>query len=289
MEMSRESRTMQIRTDCIIMNGDAQQNPATENRTCLDLPPATGEAAKDMPYCYTMADGWDAMEGSVSGSGCRPTIGAMMWSEALAIATVANSTGTNGSLAQKFTQRAEWIKGWYLEKLWSDEAEFLSVYKQGAEFTSMGGCTENTRKNVTDSGCCCIKPGTRPRTGHYENFTECPAQWVYDFPRSPGNVSQCNAIGPGSAAQTCSIPGGNCGSDMHASLWPCDEAVGVRELLGLGPAYYFGITPKQESGATKYDGMWMSLFDEKEGFWGKFGPTTVVREGYPHRNLVLLQ
>ena len=23
------------------------------------------------PYCYTEADGWDAMEGSVSGAGCR--------------------------------------------------------------------------------------------------------------------------------------------------------------------------------------------------------------------------
>ena len=191
-----ESRTIQLRTDCIIMNGDTQMNPSNANRTCLDLPPATGEGAMDMPYCYTMDDGWDAMEGSVSGDGCRPTIGAMMWSEALAIATVANSTGVNGSLAEKFAQRAEWIKGWYLEKLWSDDAEFLAVYKQGAEFTGMGGCTDNTRKNMTDSGCCCIKAGTRVRTGHYENFTECPAQWVYDFPRSPGNVSQCKSIGP---------------------------------------------------------------------------------------------
>ncbi len=39
------------------------------------------------------------------------------------------------------------------------------MYKQGAEFTSMGGCTENTQKNQTDSGCCCIKAGTRSRTG----------------------------------------------------------------------------------------------------------------------------
>ena len=36
--------------------------------------------------CPVQDDGWDAMEGSVSGDGCRPTIGAMMWSEALAIA-----------------------------------------------------------------------------------------------------------------------------------------------------------------------------------------------------------
>ena len=36
------------------------------------------------------ADGWDAMEESVSGDGCRPTINAMMIDEARAIAVVAN-------------------------------------------------------------------------------------------------------------------------------------------------------------------------------------------------------
>jgi hypothetical protein len=78
---------------------------------------------------------------------------------------ILQSTGENATLAVKFQQRAEWIRSWYLENLWSEEAEFLGVYKQGAEFTSMGGCTDSTRKNQTDSGCCCIKPGTRPRTG----------------------------------------------------------------------------------------------------------------------------
>ena len=205
----------------------------------------------------------------VDKTGLHHLFGPMMGrSEALAIATVANSTGRNRTLAAKFEQRAAWIREWYLEKLWSDDAEFLGVYKQGAEFTSMGGCTDNTRKNLTDSGCCCIKPGTRARDGHYQNFTECPAASVYSTPASPGNVSQCKSIGPGSQAQTCSVPGGKCGDDMHASLWPCDAPVTVRELLGLGPPYYFGITPKQESGgATKFDSMWKSLFDETEGFW----------------------
>lgn len=86
-----ETRSIQLRADCIIMNGDRQMNPTDANRTCLDLPPLpAASGGKDLPYCYTMADGWDAMEGSVSGDGCRPTIGAMMWSEALAIAAVAN-------------------------------------------------------------------------------------------------------------------------------------------------------------------------------------------------------
>ena len=52
-----ETRSLQLRTDCIIMNGDKQQNPEDANRTCLDTPPATGESAADLPYCYTMDDG----------------------------------------------------------------------------------------------------------------------------------------------------------------------------------------------------------------------------------------
>ena len=148
-----ETRTIQLRTDCIIATGDKQQDPATADRGCLDKAPVQG-----VPYCYTMADGWDAMEGSVSGDGCRPTIGAMMWSEALAISTVANASN-NATLAARFEQRAAWIRSWYLDHLWSDEAQFLAVYKQGAEFTSMGGCTESTRNNQTDSGCCCVQPG----------------------------------------------------------------------------------------------------------------------------------
>jgi hypothetical protein len=131
--------------------------------------------------------------------------------------------------------------------------------------------------------------------GHYENFTECPPEWVYTTPRSPGNVTQCKTIGPGAGAQTCTVPGSRCGSDPHASSWPCDEPVNVRELLGVGPAYYFGITPKLDgidrrtnaeeqeqeqehsSSSSKYDKMWASVFDPKDGFWGEFGPATVAR------------
>jgi hypothetical protein len=60
------------------------------------------------------------------------------------------------------------------------------------------------------------------------------------------------------------------------AVWPCDSVVNVRELLGLGPAYYFGITPKQPK-PSKYDGMWSALFDAEGGFWAPWGPTTVER------------
>jgi len=35
------------------------------------------------PFCYITDDGWDAMEGSVSGDGCRPTVGAMKYGDAV--------------------------------------------------------------------------------------------------------------------------------------------------------------------------------------------------------------
>ena len=49
------------------------------------------------------APGWDAMEGSVSGDGCRPTIGAMKYGDALAIAELATALGNN-TLAATYTQ-----------------------------------------------------------------------------------------------------------------------------------------------------------------------------------------
>ncbi len=39
----------------------------------------------------------------------------------------------------------------------------------------------------------------------------------------------------------------------------------MRELLGLGPAYYHGVAPASAAGATKFDGMWAALFDGRDG------------------------
>ena len=138
-----ESRSLQLRVDCVVANNGSSEGP---DKTCLDLPPS-----ELTPYCYIMADGWDAMEGSVSGGGCRPTIGAMMWSEARAIATVANATG-NATLAAQFDRRASWIQQWYLEHLWSEEAQWLTVFKEGRTFHGPGGCSGNTLKNQSEWG-----------------------------------------------------------------------------------------------------------------------------------------
>ena len=152
-------------------------------------------------------------------------------------AEVANSTGGNATLAAIFTQRAEWIRSWYLEHLWNDEVGFLGVYKTGASLAAMTGCSAATRNNATDPMCCCVRAGSAlSRLPHYVNFSICPTGPVWPYP-SPGNISTCASL---NSLQTCSGgaagPGNGKACTKHSSRWPCGEAVSVRELLGLGPA-----------------------------------------------------
>tara|TARA_B110000208_G_scaffold178188_1_gene225972 strand:- start:1669 stop:2997 length:1329 start_codon:yes stop_codon:yes gene_type:complete len=213
-----EQGTLTRRVDCLVANEGAKK-PST---ACLDIPPHTRVRTSSSdrgllpeqaePYCYMIADGYDAMEGSVSGGGCRPTIGAMYWSDARAIATVARMVG-NSTLAATFEQRAAWIREWYLEHLWSDEAEFLAVYKQGVALTGRagGGCTSATMRNESDPSCCCIKEMPSP-PGRYENFSVCTGAPPV-LPYAPQNRTACEAARqytkPGSSPPTTS------------SLWQC--------------------------------------------------------------------
>ena len=64
-----EGRTLQTRLDCAM----AQRNNDAGAADCAGAAP--GKFA--YPYCYISDDGWDAMEGSISSDGCRPSVGAM--------------------------------------------------------------------------------------------------------------------------------------------------------------------------------------------------------------------
>jgi hypothetical protein len=59
------------------------------------------DAAGTAHECWAQSDGADAMEVSISGSGCRPTIAAAMFAEARAIARIARLIG-NTTLAAEF-------------------------------------------------------------------------------------------------------------------------------------------------------------------------------------------
>ena len=84
----------------------------------------------DVPHCYSILDGWDAMEGSISGGGCRPSNNAMFYGNALAIAELASAVG-NTTLAANFSTRARAIQEMYMGLLWNPAIEFFAVYKDG--------------------------------------------------------------------------------------------------------------------------------------------------------------
>jgi hypothetical protein len=203
-----EARTLQTRLDCAM----ARNNDDAGAGECA----AAAPGKFPYPFCYVIDDGWDAMEGSVSGDGCRPTIGAMKYGDALAIAELAEQLG-NTTLATTFRQRATWIQQEYLRLLWNDEIDFFAVYKENLQNNSKFHCMSSETPDIDSSN----KPG-------------CPLSW------------------------------------------PCNKPANVRELLGLGPPYYFGIVPYSQTGATKYDTEWKELEDPM-GFKAQFGPTTVER------------
>eukprot|EP01051_Picozoa_sp_SAG22_P014595 SAG22_NODE_1795_length_3553_cov_5.156051_1_plen_408_part_00 len=97
------------------------------------------------PPCFWISDGWDAMEASVSGTGCRPSIGAMMYGEAAATAELASlvaaaspstynrSAIDAAAVAEKMTAVAADIRKNYLELLWNEKIEHFAVYKADAK------------------------------------------------------------------------------------------------------------------------------------------------------------
>jgi hypothetical protein len=126
-----EERAKNTRADCTMQGLDAD----TLTPSCLDTPPAHSK----WPQCFQILDGWDAMEGSVSGGGCRPTVNAMMYAEALAIAEIAGFAG-NTTIEATFNQRAEWLQETYLSLLWNDDIDFFSVYKINLKHNTREAC-----------------------------------------------------------------------------------------------------------------------------------------------------
>jgi hypothetical protein len=86
--------------------------------------------------CWTQDDGYDAMEVSVSGWGCRPTIASAMWGEAQALVNAAtilvNNTGmhmdTNLEHAlQEFSHWATFSKNVIVEQHWNPDIASFAV------------------------------------------------------------------------------------------------------------------------------------------------------------------
>lgn len=70
--------------------------------------------------CWWQNDGVDAMEVSISGNGCRPTINSVMFGEAAALLEIAH-VASNRSVVSELTTVRERARRVVLDQLWSDE------------------------------------------------------------------------------------------------------------------------------------------------------------------------
>ena len=184
----------------------------------------------NIPHCYSILDGWDAMEGSISGGGCRPSNNAMFYGNALAIAELASAVG-NTALAANFSARARAIQEMYMELLWNPAIEFFAVYKDGTN-------AKAGKHNATNG----IPFGAN-------SVDDRNAKWVCGSGHPNGD--------PATPAPAPNQPGPvpvrpqHCPQTVINYSWPCNATVGVRELLGLGPPWYFEV-PWKTAASAKY-------------------------------------
>ena len=250
--------------DCSGANVDPAKPGSDWWATCPD----TGK-----PACWWTDDGWDAMEGSISGTGCRPSINAIVYGEAAAIAELATLVAAapasslprdaNGTLiinsssataiASKFTEVAEDIRKLYLELLWNEKIEHFAVFKT----------------NTSDHD----GRGREALSSEHGSF---------DRPVAPTVGSTHPPTDPRATKWTCGSPfisywgyqdihqNGNCSSNH----WACDSLADVKELFALSSPWYFGLVPRTDT--PKYAASWKLLLDETRGYAAKWGLRTAA-------------
>ena len=83
-------------------------------------------AVADGKPCWKQEDGADAMEVSISGSGCRPTIASALYGDAVAIVNMAALVG-NASLQAEFEHWANFSANIILEQHWNDKIDSFAT------------------------------------------------------------------------------------------------------------------------------------------------------------------
>ena len=76
--------------------------------------------------CYYQDDGHDAMEVSISGSGCRPTINSVIFGEAVALIEIAK-LASNASIVAEMTTLREEMRSVVLDQLWNEDSQSFAV------------------------------------------------------------------------------------------------------------------------------------------------------------------
>lgn len=78
--------------------------------------------------CWWQDDGWDAMEVSISGRGCRPTIASVMYGEADVIIKLATKFGTgNQTLAEEFRKWRELSRSVVVDLHWNEAIQSFAT------------------------------------------------------------------------------------------------------------------------------------------------------------------
>jgi hypothetical protein len=209
--------------------------------------------------CFWQDDGQDAMEVSISGNGCRPTINAALTANAAAIAALAAAAG-NATLAAEWAAVAEGRRNRTLALLWSSELESFAVYK----------------------------PVGKPPAGAAGADGTAPSR-LHPHGRTPAEVAAAAAAGPPGRGRRPSD-----GSPDPAVVcpppWPAGALVTVRELLGLATPWYFRLPPRTPQAVAAYAPAWAQLGDPA-GFAAQWGPRTAERRhacynySWPHECL----
>ena len=77
--------------------------------------------------CWRQDDGYDAMEDSVSGGGCRPTIASAMWGEAMALVNVGTLLKKDNNIIQTFLEWARLSRDVVIHQHWNPSIESFAV------------------------------------------------------------------------------------------------------------------------------------------------------------------
>ena len=108
--------------------------------------------------CWWQNDGWDAMEVSISGSGCRPTIASAMFGEAETIVKLSGLIfdDSNEALREEFVQWREMSRLVILDHHWNQDIQSFAVIPTAFEIESGSGNNDNGSFPVYYSKDCDI-------------------------------------------------------------------------------------------------------------------------------------
>ena len=228
-------------------------------------------SAANGDVCMWQAAHDDGEENSVSFDGCRPTINAAMYGEAMALASIAELVLQREAAAAEAARfRADALR-WRraLDGLWSQELEFHVT----RTLPPPKARKEDITRRRTKLGC---QYCSRPRFSMSRSSSSSSrAGGGGDGSRGVGSSSRgVGSRGVGSSSSSrggdSSRGGGDYPSMQCPPRWPEGELVRVREIAGLSWPWYHGAAHARHAVA------WRQLTDPN-GFAAKWGVTTTER------------